>query len=227
MSTPDPDALYPAIYGPNYGRAQGWPMAFLKPLVQSPFTEVGDYTYYADPADPTGFERNNVLFHYGPHRLVIGRYCALGRDVRFLMGTANHSVESISTYPFPIFGGDWMDHMQAFVDRPTRGDTVLGNDVWLGYQVTVLPGVRIGDGAIVAAGSVVGSDVPPYGVVRGNPAVLVRRRFADEQVERLQAIAWWDRPVEWVTRHLPALMGGDVDALGAAAAGRELPAVAS
>jgi virginiamycin A acetyltransferase len=134
------------------------------------------------------------------------------------MGAANHRTDAISTFPFPMFGGDWLADMPAFAQRPTRGDTVLGNDVWLGYRVTVLPGVRIGDGAIVAAGSVVSSDVPPYGVVGGNPARLIRRRFCDADVDRLLAIAWWDWPVEQVTRQLPALMAGDVDALEAAAA---------
>jgi virginiamycin A acetyltransferase len=215
---PDPDRLYPAVYGPNHGRAQGWPVVFLRPLVESPFTEVGEYTYYADPVDPTGFERNNVLFHYGPGRLVIGRYCALARDVRFLMGAAGHDTAALSTYPFPMFGGDWLTDMAAFAGRPLRGDVVVGNDVWLGYRATVLPGVRIGDGAVVAAGAMVGSDVPPYGVVAGNPARLVRHRFGPEDVRRLLAVAWWSWPVEHVTRHVGALMASDIGALEDAAA---------
>src|SRR5439155_12064783 len=117
VPVPDPTRIYPPVYGPNYGRAQGWPVVFLKPLVESPFTEIGDYTYYADPVDPTGFERNNVLFHYGPDRLVIGRYTAIAREVRFLMGAANHVMDGISTYPFPMFGGDWMPHMDRFAAR--------------------------------------------------------------------------------------------------------------
>ena len=212
MPAPDPTQLYPAVYGPNYGRAQGWPAVFLKPLVQSPFIEVGDYSYYADPTDPTGFERNNILFHYGPDKLVIGRYCALARDVRFVMGAASHRM-GLSTYPFPMCGCDWMDAMDLFAERVDRPDTVLGNDVWLGYGVTVMAGVRIGDGAIVAARSVVSSDVPPYAIVAGNPARLVRRRHSADQIERLLDIAWWHWPVELVTEHVRTIMGDDVDAL--------------
>jgi len=218
MSAPDPLELYPAVYGPHHGRAQGWPVVFLRPLVRSPLTEVGEFTYYADPVDPTGFERHNVLFHYGPGRLVMGRYCALARDVRFIMGAAAHRTDAVATYPFPMFGGDWLQHMPAFAERPVRGDTVLGSDVWLGYRATVLPGVTIGSGAVVAAESVVASDVPPYAVVAGNPARVQRRRFSDHDVDRLLALAWWDRPADWVTRNVGALMSGDVDALERAAA---------
>jgi virginiamycin A acetyltransferase len=213
MAAPDPNRIYPPVYGPNYGRAQGWPVTFLRPLVESPFTEVGEYTYYADPVDPTGFERNNVLFHYGPDRLVIGAYCAIAREVRFLMGAANHVMDGVSTYPFPMFGGDWMPEMDLFAGRAFRGDTVVGNDVWLGYQALVMPGVRIGDGAIVAARSVVTRDVPPYAVVGGNPAGVVKQRFPDEVVAELLAIRWWDWPAEKVTRNLKAIVGADLDAL--------------
>lgn len=218
MTSPDPTQLYPSVYGPNAGRTDGQPVVvFLKPLVQSPLTEVGEYTYYADPVDPTGFERHNVLFHYGPNRLIIGKYCALARNVRILMGSANHLTTSISTFPFPMFGEDWLPQMSTFATRPDRGDTVVGNDVWIGYQSLIMPGVRIGDGAIVAAGSVVVSDVPPYAVVGGNPARHIRERFSPADVARLLALAWWDWPVERVTLALPALMAGDVDALEAAA----------
>jgi virginiamycin A acetyltransferase len=212
VPAPDPTKLYPAVYGPNYGRAQGWPVVFLKPLVQSPFIECGDYSYYADPVDPTGFERNNILFHYGPDKLVIGKYCALARDVRFIMGAAGHRM-GVSTFPFPMFGEDWMDAMDLFAERVDRPDTVLEHDVWLGYGVTVMAGVRIGSGAIVAARSVVSSDVPPYAIVAGNPARVVRMRFTDEQIERLLAIAWWDWPVELVGKHLRTIMGNDLDEL--------------
>lgn len=213
MPVPDPSHIYPPVYGPNYGRAQGWPVVFLKPLVESEFTEVGEYTYYADPADPTGFERNNVLFHYGPDRLVIGRYTAIAREVRFLMGAANHLMGGVSTYPFPMFGGDWMEHMDRFAARSFRGDTVIGNDVWLGYQALVMPGVRIGDGAIVASRSVVATDLPPYSIAAGNPARVVRMRFSEEDTSRLLRLAWWDWPAEHITRNLDAIMGDDLDAL--------------
>lgn len=217
MPSPDPRRLYPDVHGPNFGRAQVQQVVFLKPLVEHPLTEVGEYTYYADPRDPTGFEHNNVLFHYGPERLVIGRYCALARDVRFVMNAANHRRSGVSTYPFPMLGGDWLEHMPLFAQRPTTSDTIVGSDVWLGYRVTVLPGVRIGNGAVVAAGSVVSGDVDPFTVVGGNPARVMRRRFDRRDVQRLERIAWWDWPAAVVTRHVPVIMSGDVDALERAA----------
>ncbi len=224
MSAPDPSRLYPDAYGPNAGLIKGDPqVVFLKPLVQSPFTSIGDYTYYADPLDPTGFERNNVLFHYGPDRLVIGRYCALARGVRFIMGAANHRRAGVSTFPFPMFGGDWLAHMDLFADRDFPGDTVVGNDVWLGYESAVLPGVRIGDGAIVAARSVVASDVPPYAVVGGNPARLIRHRFTEDETARLMEVAWWDWPVDVVSKNVATIMSGDVAELEAVARAHGLP----
>jgi virginiamycin A acetyltransferase len=203
--------MYPDAYGPNAGLIKGDPqVVFLKPLVQSPLTSVGEYSYYADPVDPTGFERHNVLFHYGPDRLVIGKYCALARGVRFIMGAANHRRTGVSTFPFPMFGGDWLAHMNLFADRGFPGDTVVGNDVWLGYEAVVLPGVRIGDGAIVAAESVVATNVPPYAIVGGNPAQVIRFRFPPDDVERLLAVAWWDWPIDVVSKNVPAIMSGDV-----------------
>jgi virginiamycin A acetyltransferase len=138
------------------------------------------------------------------------------------MAAANHPMTGISTYPFPLIGGAWAGAGDLWLQRPARGDTVVGSDVWLGRESMVLPGVRIGDGAIVAAGSVVSSDVPPYGVVAGNPARLVRRRFADRDVARLLRIAWWDWPVEAVTRHVRTIMNGTVDELEAAAREHDL-----
>lgn len=219
MPAPDPTRIHPPVYGPNIGRLHGWPpVAFLKPLIESELTSIGEYTYYADPFDPTCFERNNILFHYGPDRLIIGRYTAIARDVRFLMAAANHLTDGVSTFPFPMFGADWLDHMPQFAARAPRGDTVIGNDVWFGYEALVMPGVTIGDGAIVAARSVVTGDLPAYCVAAGNPAQVVRYRFSPEEIEKLQRLAWWDWPPERVTRHLPLIMGGDVDALDQAAA---------
>jgi virginiamycin A acetyltransferase len=184
-------------------------VVFLKPLVGSPLISVGEFTYYDDPDDPTSFERDNVLYAYGPERLVIGRYCALATGVRFVMNGANHKMDGPSTFPFAIFGGEWTERtLDLLRDLPNRGDTVVGNDVWIGYGATVMPGVRVGDGAIVGAGSVVASDVPPYGIVAGNPARLLRRRFDDADVGRLLRAAWWDWPVELVTRHVRVVSSG-------------------
>jgi virginiamycin A acetyltransferase len=198
---PRPDTLHPVAEHPR--------VVFLKTVVNSPNIEVGDYTYYDDPGDPTAFERENVLYAYGPERLVIGRYCALAAGVRFLMAGANHPTAGVSTFPFAIFGGAWAEQtLDLVLAVPSRGDTIVGNDVWIGYEAVIMPGVRIGDGAIVAAESVVTRDVPPYGVVAGNPARLVRTRFDETDVDRLLRAAWWDWPVELVTEHARIIMAG-------------------
>ncbi|MFB9432866.1 CatB-related O-acetyltransferase [Streptoalloteichus tenebrarius] len=192
-------------------------VALLKPVVTSPLIEVGEFTYYDDPDDPTAFQTRNVLYHYGPEKLVIGKFCALATGVRFIMGGANHRMDGPSTFPFPIMGGAWAEHVDLITDLPRRGDTVVGNDVWIGYQALVMPGVRIGHGAIIASGSVVVDDVPDYGVVGGNPARLLRRRYSDEDVERLLELAWWDWPPPHITDHVRTIMSGSVDALAAVA----------
>jgi virginiamycin A acetyltransferase len=184
-------------------------VVFLKPLVRSPLISVGEFTYYDDPDDPTAFERNNVLYPYGPERLIIGRYCAIAAGVRFIMNGANHKMDGPSTFPFAIFGGEWAERtLDLMQNLPSRGDTIVGNDVWLGYGATVMPGVRIGDGAIVGAGSLVASDVPPYGIVAGNPARLLRRRFGEADVGRMLRAAWWERSTDLVTRHARELTSG-------------------
>ncbi|MFE6970855.1 CatB-related O-acetyltransferase [Isoptericola sp. NPDC057653] len=189
----------------------------LKPLVTSPLIEVGEYSYYDDPDDATAFETRNVLYHYGPEKLRIGRYCALGTGTRFLMNGANHRMDGPSTFPFPTLGGSWADHVDLLAGLPSRGDTVVGHDVWFGHGATVLPGVRIGHGAVVGAGAVVTHDVPDYGIVGGNPARVLRTRFSERDVARLLALAWWDWPVEHVTAHVRTIMSGSVDDLEAVA----------
>jgi virginiamycin A acetyltransferase len=184
-------------------------VVFLRPLVTDPRIDVGEYTYYDDPDDPLGFERSAFLYAHGPERLIIGRYCAIASGVRFVMPGANHAELGPSTFPFGIFGEPWAERtMDLVMGAPSRGDTVVGNDVWLGYRALVLPGVRIGHGAVVAAASVVASDVPPYAIVAGNPARVIRRRYEDEDVERLLRAAWWDWPVELVTEHARTIMAG-------------------
>ena len=140
---------------------------------------------------------------------MIGRYCAIASGVRFVMPGANHADLGPSTFPFGIFGEPWAERtMDLVMGAPSRGDTVVGNDVWLGYSALVLPGVTIGHGAIVAAASVVASDVPPYAIVGGNPARVIRMRYDDADVERLLRAAWWDWPVELVTEHARTIMSG-------------------
>jgi virginiamycin A acetyltransferase len=201
VTIPDPSQLHPL---PATDR-----VVFLKQVVTSEKIEVGDYTYYDDPADPEAWERNNVLYDYGPERLVIGRYCALAEGSRFIMAGANHAMLGPSTFPFGIFGGTWAETtMDLVMGAPSRGDTVVGHDVWLGYQAVVMPGVTIGHGAVVAAGSIVVGDIPPYAIAGGNPAQVLRMRYEPEDVERLLRAAWWDWPVELVTEHARTIMAG-------------------
>lgn len=152
----------------------------------------------------------------GPEKLIIGKFCALGTGVRFIMNGANHRMDGPSTFPFPTMGGSWSDHFDLLTGLPSRGDTAVGNDVWFGNGATVMPGVRIGHGAIISTGSVVTADVPDYGIVGGNPARLIRSRYTDEDIARLLAVAWWDWPLDHLTAHVPAIMSGTIADLEAA-----------
>jgi virginiamycin A acetyltransferase len=198
---PDPAHLHPKE---GFDR-----VVFLKPLITAPNIEVGDYTYYDDPDAATDFEERNVLYSYGPETLIIGAYCQFATGVRFVMAGANHPMLGPSTFPFGIFGGEWAERtLDLVMGAPSRGDTVVGNDVWLGYETMVMPGVRIGDGAIVAARSVVTSDVEPYTIVGGNPARTIRRRYEPADIELLLQAAWWTWPVELVTASARTIMAG-------------------
>ena len=203
-------------YGPNPNRP--YPMAdhrrvcFIKNFVKAPNIIVGDYSYYDDPVDPEGFERN-VLYNYGSDRLVIGKFCAIATNVKFIMNGANHKLDGISTYPFPIFGQGWEAAMDKLMELPSRGDTIIGNDVWIGYEALIMPGVKIGDGAVIAARSVVVSDIPPYVVAGGNPARPIKQRFSDSEVAQLLSIQWWDWEIDKITRNIDIIMGSDIRAL--------------
>ena len=195
---------------------EGFPqVCYIKNTVKNPNIVIGDYTYYDDPEDPENFERN-VLYHFPfvGDRLVIGKFCAIARGVRFIMNGANHKLSGISTYPFQIFGNGWEKVMPSPSDMPYKGDTIIGNDVWIGYDALIMPGVKIGNGAIVSSRSVVTGAVPAYAIVGGNPAKVIRARFVPDIVARLEEIAWWNWPVESITRHLNLIVSGDVDALG-------------
>ncbi|SDT89250.1 CatB-related O-acetyltransferase [Stappia sp. ES.058] len=192
---------------------------FLKTVITRATIEVGDFTYYHDPENAEAFEDRNVLYHFDfiGDRLTIGRFCALATGVRFIMNGANHAMGGFSTYPFNIFGSGWEDGFDlASVTDGLRGDTVVGNDVWIGREATVMPGVSIGDGAIVGAHAVVASPVPPYAVVAGNPARIVRYRFCEDTIETLLDIAWWHWTPEKIARTLDAIRGADLDRLKAA-----------
>ena len=210
LNIPDPNVIFPNEYGTS---------CFVKNVVNAPNIELGDYTYYDDDTDPTGFERNNVLFNYPEFgdRLVIGKFCAIAQGTTFIMGPANHRTGSASTYPFNVFGGAWTeatpDHMSQL---PRKGDTVVGNDVWLGRECVVMPGVKIGDGAIVAAYSVVTRDVAPYTVAGGNPARFIKNRFDEELTGLLLRLKWWDLPPEELLGWLPVLCDENLENLRAA-----------
>jgi len=193
----------------------GFPqVCFIKNTVTNPNILIGDYTYYDDPEDSENFARN-VLYHFPfiGDKLILGRFCALARGVKFIMNGANHKMSGFSTYPFQIFGNGWERIMPQPGDLPFKGDTVIGNDVWIGYESVVMPGVKIGDGAIVAAKSVVVSDVPAYAVVGGNPAQVLRKRFSDETIQALLEIAWWDWEIGKMTRNLEKIVAADLEAL--------------
>lgn len=204
--------------GPNHANPHplpGFPqVCFIKNTLRNPNIIVGDYTYYDDPLDAENFERN-VLYHYPfiGDKLIIGKFCAIAKGAQFIMNGANHKVSGISTYPFQIFGNGWEKVMPGEGDLPYKGDTVIGNDVWIGYEALIMPGVKVGNGAIIASRSVVTSDVPAYTVVGGNPAKPVRARFVPEVVVQLESLAWWDQSPAWITAHLEQIVSGDVEAL--------------
>lgn len=210
------------MHGPdplNKHPMRGFPqVCFVKNTVANPNIVIGDYTYYDDPDDSEGFERN-VLYHFPfiGDLLTIGKFCAIARGARFIMNGANHKLTGISTYPFQIFGGGWERVMPKPGELPNKGDTIVGNDVWIGYESLIMPGVRIGNGAIIAARSVVVRDVPAYTIAGGNPAGVIKRRFSEETIRELERISWWDWPVAKISRNLEAIVGGNVDELRRAA----------
>ncbi|QGU87601.1 Vat family streptogramin A O-acetyltransferase [Erwinia sorbitola] len=206
MHGPDPKDTHPLPGFPQ--------VCFIKNSVSNPNIIIGDYTYYDDPEDSENFERN-VLYHYPfiGDKLIIGKFCALARGVRFIMNGANHKTSGFSTFPFFIFGNGWESAAPEPGDLPFKGDTCVGNDVWIGYESLIMPGVKIGNGAIISSRSVVVSDVPAYTIVGGNPAKVIRQRFSDEVITELESIAWWEWPVEKITQNLAAIIDGDISCL--------------
>ena len=207
-SGPSPDTRHPIAGVTRTG--------FLKPFITRPNIIVGDYTYYDDPGGPECFEAN-VLYHFDfvGDRLVIGKFCSIGAGTRFIMNGGNHHTTWLTTYPFPIFGQGWEAAMPS--SWPNKGDTVVGSDVWFGHDALVMPGVSIGDGAIVATRAVVTRSVPPYAIVGGNPATVLRYRFDQSTIARLLAVRWWDWDAAKITRNVRAICGSEVAALEAAA----------
>lgn len=203
---PDPNSSYP-IKGFDK-------LIFLKSFVKASNIFIGDYTYFDDPRNgPEKFEEYNVLYNYdfSKVKLVIGKFCAIAAETRFLMA-GDHKLDAISTYPFPIFQQGWESAFNVF-DLPVKGDIIVGNDVWFGYNTLIKGGVNIGHGAIIGAGAVVVKDVPDYAIVAGNPAKVVKMRFEAHTIDRLLRIAWWDWEIEKINKHLKLICNLDVDRL--------------
>ena len=195
-----------------YPRTGDRETVYLKSVITDQNIIVGDYTMYNDFVnDPRQFEKNNVLYHYpiNHDRLKIGKFCSIACGARFLFNSANHTMNSLSTYPFPIFFEEWgLDVKDITSAWDNKGDIVIGNDVWIGYEAVIMAGVTIGDGAIIGSRAVVTRDVPPYAIVGGVPAKLIRYRFTEKTIERLLAIKWWDWPAERVRKCLVEIQSG-------------------
>lgn len=205
MYGPDKNTKFPLAH---YDR-----LCFLKNIIQNPNIIVGEYTYYDDFENVENFEKN-VKYHFDfvGDKLIIGKFCMIASDVTFIMNGANHLSKSITSYPFAIFGKGW-EHAMEGKSYPNKGDTVIGNDVWIGYQATIMPGVKVGDGAIIATKAVVVKDVAPYSIVGGNPAKEIGKRFSEEQIAKLLELQWWDWSIEKITANVDKLTGDQVDLL--------------
>lgn len=202
MKVPNKDSKYPLG---KYNR-----LCFLKNIITNPNIIVGDYTYYDDFEDVANFEKNvKYLFDFTGDQLIIGKFCMIASDVTFIMNGANHLSTAITSYPFAIFGEDWSDAMEGKT-YPNKGSTKVGNDVWIGYGATIMPGVHIGDGAIVGSKSLVTKDVESYAIVGGNPAKEIRKRFSEEQISELLKLSWWDWPIEKITKHVQDLTSENI-----------------
>ncbi len=205
MPFPSPDQRFPIA---NYKR-----LCFLKNIITNPQIEVGDFTYYDDFEDVNRFEQNvKYLFDFTGDKLIIGRFCMIASGVTFVMNGANHLTDAISTYPFAVFGNGWENAM-AGKTYPNKGNLIIGNDVWIGYNATIMAGLTVGDGAIIAANATVTKNVDPYTIVGGNPAKEICKRFSDEQIQFLLGLQWWNWELDKITRNLPLLTSNDFDAL--------------
>lgn len=203
---PSPRSKHPILLFPRVG--------FINNFIKDPNVIIGDYTYYDDPNGPKNFKKN-ILYHHPfvKDKLIIGKFCAIASEVKFIMNGANHKLSGISTYPFGIFGNGWEKAFPKLNDLPIKGDTVINNDVWIGYNALIMPGVKIGDGAIIASRAVVTKDVAPYTIVGGNPAKEIKKRFTQEQIDVLLNIAWWNWPIEKITKYIELIVCADISAL--------------
>lgn len=200
-----------------YPRTGDQQTVYLNAVIKDTQIEVGDYTIYNDfVADPLLFEKNNVLYHYPIHRekLIIGKFCSIACGTKFLFNCANHTLKSLSTYTFPLFYEEWeLEKSNITTAWDNKGNIVIGNDVWIGYEAVIMAGVHIGDGAIIAARAVVTKDVPPYTIVGGTPAKEIRKRFDAEVIEQLLIQKWWDWSTDKIHQCLPYIAEGKLDEL--------------
>ncbi len=197
MTVPDPQITFPLE---GYNR-----LCFLKNIIKNPNIMVGDFTYYDDFEDVHNFEKN-VKYHFDfiGDKLIIGKFCMIASGVSFIMNGGNHLNNATTSYPFAIFGQDWKNAMEG-KNYPSKGDTTVGNDVWIGHNATIMPGITIGDGAIIATNATVTKDVAPYSVVAGNPAKEVRKKFDEETIEKLLKLQWWNWELSEITKHVKNL----------------------
>ncbi len=200
-----------------YPRTGDTQAVYLNAVVKDPSIIVGDYTIYNDfVSDPLLFEQNNVLYHYpiNHERLIIGKFCSIACGVKFLFNSANHTLKFLSSYTFPLFYEEWgLEKSNVATAWDNKGDIVIGNDVWIGYEAVIMAGVHIGNGAIIAARAVVTKDVPAYTIVGGVPARPIKKRFDEETIRKLETLRWWDWSAENIRRCLLQLICGDVDGL--------------
>jgi len=200
-----------------YPRSKDRETVYLKHVVRNPNIIVGDYTMYNDfVKDPKDFEKNNVLYQYpvNQDKLIIGKFCSIACGAKFIFNSANHSLSSFSTYPFPIFFEEWnLDVKNITKAWDNKGNIVIGNDVWIGYEAVILAGVTIGDGAVIGTRAVVTKDIPPYTIVGGVPAKPIRKRFSQEIIDSLLKMKWWNWPKEQIAKHITAIQSGNMELL--------------
>ena len=206
---PNPNIIYP--------RTGDTQTVYLTSVITKPTIEVGDFTIYNDFVnDPRDFEKNNVLYHYpiNHDRLTIGKFCSIACGAKFIFNCANHTLNSLSTYTFPLFFEEWdLPKSEVSTAWDNKGDIVIGNDVWIGYDAVIMAGVRIGDGAIIGTRAVVTKDVAPYSIVGGVPAKEIRKRFAPDVVAKLLELKWWNWPSKKIKNHIAAIQSGNIDEL--------------
>ena len=208
MAIPDSTKIYP--------RSEDKQIVYLKNVITNPNIEVGDFTFYNDFVNnPKDFEKNNVLYQYpiNHDKLIIGKFCSIACGAKFLFNSANHTMRSLSTYPFPIFYEEWEHGIWADKAWDNKGNIVIGNDVWIGYEAVILAGVTIGDGAIIGTRAVVAKDVEPYSIVGGIPAKEIRKRFSPDIIARLRKLQWWNWPPEKIQSIIQYIQNGNIEVL--------------